>query len=151
VAVDANGQAYAVGSTRGAFPGQVQAGGQDGIVVRFGIDGNRTLTRQLGTSYADNLAAISIAGGQIFMAGSTRGAFPGQSQNGIQDGLVVRMTPEGSTSWLSQFGTTQSDSATGIAAAINNTVFVGGTTFGDFDTGATIIESDGFLQSYSLE
>lgn len=150
VTVDPSGQAYAVGSTRGAFPGQVQAGGQDGILIRFGTDGNRTLTRQIGTSYADNLSAIAFVGGQIYTAGSTRGAFPGQSQNGIQDGLIVRLQPEGTISWLNQFGTTQSDSATGIAAW-NGTIFVGGTTFGDFETGATLMESDGFLQSYQLE
>lgn len=145
-----NGQVYAAGWARGPLGGQVQMGGQDGVVVAYKNDGTRAAVRQFGTSYADVINGISLLGEQLYVAGSTRGSFPGQSQRGTQDAFFARLTPEGSTVWLRQLGTSQSDSGSGLVGS-GRYLYLGGITFGDFDTDLALTESDGFLNQYPSE
>lgn len=142
-----NGQVYAAGWARGPLGGQVQMGGQDGVIVAYKSDGTRGMVRQFGTSYADVINGIGLLGEQIYVAGSTRGSFPGQTQAGVQDAFFARIAPEGSTLWLRQLGTSQSDSGAAIVGS-GKYLYVGGITFGDFDTDLALTESDGFLNQY---
>lgn len=145
-----NGQVYAAGWARGPLPGQVQMGGQDGVVVAYKSDGTRSLVRQFGTSYADVVNGISLAGDQLYIAGSTRGSFPGQTQEGVQDAFFAHLAPEGSTQWLRQLGTSQADSGSAIVGS-GKYLYLSGITFGDFDTGTTLTESDGFLNQFPID
>jgi hypothetical protein len=145
-----NGQVYAAGFTRGPFPGQVQMGGQDGLVVAYRSDGTMSLARQLGTSYADVFNTVSLVNDRLYFVGTTRGAFPGQTQYGGQDVFFLRLSPEGTTMWLRQLGTSQADTGNAIAGAGAN-LYLGGTTFGDFSTDVALTESDGFLNQYPLD
>lgn len=150
VAVHPNGDVYAAGWARGPIGGQVQAGGQDGILLAYSPEGVRRFVRQIGTSYADSIESLSIGPeGKLFFTGSTRGAFAGQSQNGVTDVYFVQASPTGSIDWLRQFGSPQSDRGTAIARS-GSFVYLAGTTFGDFDTGNAVMQSDGFVHQFPL-
>jgi hypothetical protein len=128
-------------------------GGQDALIIGLKPDGTQAVARQFGTSYADTINSMVIVGGNLYFAGTTRGAFPGQMQYGQQDVFFIRLSPEGSTQWLHQVGTTQADSGDAIAGSLGNgmNLYVGGLTFGNFDKDVTLEHSDGFLNQYTLE
>jgi len=156
IATHPSGMVYAAGWARGPIPGQVQMGGQDALVVAYTSDGTQAMVRQFGTSYADVLNAISIVGDRIYVAGTTRGAFPGQTQEGVQDIFFTRLASDGSILWLRQIGTSQSDSGTAITASSGQggammNLYLGGTSFGDWTTDAALTESDGFLNQYPAD
>lgn len=153
LAAHPNGTIYAAGWAKGPFPGQIQMGGQDGLVLGYKADGTQTVARQFGTSYADSLNGINVVGDRLYVAGTTRGAFAGQMQYGQQDVFFVRLTPEGSTLWLRQIGTTQSDTGQAFTGSLGQgmNLYLGGVTFGDWDKDVTLAESDGFLNQYQLD
>jgi len=111
------------------------------------------VARQFGTSYADSINGLTVVGDRLYVAGTTRGAFPGQMQYGQQDVFFVRLSPEGSTTWLRQIGTTQSDTGQAMAGSHGSgmNLYLGGITFGDFEKDMLLSESDGFLNQYQLD
>ncbi len=140
---------YAVGWAQGSFFGQLPMGNQDAILLAVKPDGTVASVRQFGTPYSDVLNALSIQNDQIYVAGSTHGAFPGQKSSGLQDVFFARLSLEGSTQWLRQLGTSQPDSGSAITVS-KQSLYLGGTTFGDFITGAKLMGSDGLLNQYPL-
>lgn len=146
---DEKGGIYAVGSTKGVFPGQIQSGGQDALFVKYNADGTRAALKQFGTSYSDFLNGMAFIDGQIYTIGSTRGAFPGQSQLGNQDAFFARHGTDGSVQWLRQFGTNQSDTGMALAGA-QGVIYIGGVTFGAFEGGTSQGDSDGFVMQYRV-
>ena len=148
-----NGNIYAAGYAKGPFPGQIQMGGQDALLLAYKSDGTQAVARQIGTSYADQINGLTVTGDRIYIAGTTRGGFPGQTQYGLQDAFYMRLTPEGSTLWLRQLGTTQADEGRAIAASLGSGKFIyyGGLTWGDWTRDFYIGESDGFVNQYPLD
>ncbi len=147
IAAHSNGQFYTAGWTLGSFDGQQPSGGQDAVVAAFKSDGTLAMTRQFGTSYADVANALTISQDQLYVIGTTRGSFPGQMQAGIMDIYFTRMNPDGSTVWLRQIGTSQADSGTTIIGTGSN-LYIGGTTFGSFNTNAILSQSAGIVFQY---
>lgn len=141
------GGVYAVGWAKGPVGNQIQLGGQDALLVAYRPDGTRLFVRQLGTTYADALEALTVYDGKLYVIGSTRGAFAGQSQAGVQDVFMMQLASDGTTLWLRQLGTPQFDRGTAVAAT-SDYLYVAGATFGAFEMGATPMGSDGFLQQY---
>lgn len=146
---DPKGGIYAVGSTRGVFPGQIQSGGQDALFVKYNSDGTRAILRQFGTSYSDFLTGLSLVDGQVYTVGSTRGAFAGQSQLGSQDAFFARHAADGAVQWLRQFGTNQSDSGVALGGT-KEALYLGGVTFGAFEGMTSQGDSDGFVLQYRV-
>jgi hypothetical protein len=142
--IDSKGALVASGWTRGSFGGQIEAGGQDALLLRYGPDGTNQLTRQFGTSYNDVLNGLVRVGDALYSIGGTRGTFPNQSPAGAQDVFVARHNADGTIAWLSQMGTNQTDSGNGIAATAT-ALYLGGTTFGAFDGQLLQGDSDGFV------
>jgi hypothetical protein len=90
VAVDSSARTYVVGSTVRGLPGQHPAGGADIFVRQYDPSGNEMSTHQYGTSEADYPYALAVdRTGHTRVAGSTKGAFPGQSSAGDRDAFVM--------------------------------------------------------------
>jgi hypothetical protein len=93
----------------------------------------RDVPRTWGTSEPDQALGLAVDGeGNMFVAGATAGALSG-ANHGRTDAFVAKLTGDGSTVWIRQFGGELDDGANGVAV----------TTAGIYVCGATVAESDG--------
>ena len=115
VAIDSSGNVIVTGTTCGVFPGEASAGDCDVFVRKYDASGGVSWTRQLGTAAAETSGKVAVdAAGQIAIAGTTRGSFPGFAPSGFSDAFVARFDATGNQLGLRQFGTPGSDQASGI-------------------------------------
>ncbi len=155
VAVDASGSVYVGGYTDGAFEGFFNPGGRDAFVRKYDPEGNVVWTTQFGSGSAaggqPNDKALDIAldsSGNIYVAGSTTGAFEGESSGGGNDGFVRKMDSNGQHSWTRQFGGEDDDTADAIAVDGGGTVFVAGNTESSIPGAGGQGQPDGFAKSF---
>lgn len=121
---------FLVGYTSGPMDGQPVLGGGDVFVAAHDLQGRSTWTKLFGTSSSDYAAgAVPDGVGGAYLAGTTSGSW-GTPLGGV-DGFVLRMDPSGGETWVSQFGTAQSDEAYAIASVDAGGVVVTGGTRGD--------------------
>ncbi|MDI6733188.1 MAG: fibronectin type III domain-containing protein [Planctomycetota bacterium] len=87
--------------------------------------------RQIGTNKPDFYRAVAAApDGGVYAAGYTNyGAFPGQTNLGVGDAVLVKYNANGDLLWCRQFGTWQQDEAYGVAVD-DSGVYVAGHTLG---------------------
>ena len=92
VAADASGNTYVAGYTWGALPGQTGAGRGDAFVRKYDASGTELWTFQFGSSSDDVAFGVAAdAPGNIYVAGHTYGALPGQISAGFFDAFVVKL------------------------------------------------------------
>src|SRR6056297_3435429 len=103
VAFAPDGSLVVAGWTGGDLAGS-SAGGEDAFLVAFDAQGAERWDRQFGTPEDDRLRAVAIGdGGDIAVAGQTRGSLDGASGGGW-DAFVRRHGADGAASATSQFG-----------------------------------------------
>jgi len=93
VMADTSGNVYVVGSTGkgGALPGQTSAGELDAFIRKYDGSGNELWTRQFGTSDWDWTRGVAVdTSGDVYVAGWTYGALPGQISAGGGDAFLVK-------------------------------------------------------------
>ncbi len=88
LATDADGNAYATGTTTGVL-GVAGAGLHDVFTVRYTSAGARVWTRQLGTSADEVGRAVATAAGYVYVAGGTLGSFAGANAGG-KDAVLAK-------------------------------------------------------------
>ena len=147
VAADASG-IYVAGYTGGTLPGQTNAGSSDAFVRKYDAIGTELWTHQFGTAGGDLAYAVALDASGVYVAGATSGTFPGQTSEASGDAFVRKYDGAGNILWTRQFGTTDSDSASALAADISG-VYVAGVTSGTLpgQTGAAS-SSDAFVRKY---
>jgi len=148
VALGASG-AFVVGATFTTLPNETSVGGIDAFVRKYDTDGGILWTRQFGTSSDDYAFAVVASASLVYVAGHTRGTFPGEASEGGFDAFVREYDTNGSAVWTSQFGTSADDSAVGIAVAPSG-AYVTGVTGGSFPGETNAGGPDGFLRRYSM-
>jgi hypothetical protein len=127
IAVDASGNVVVAGSSGGTLPGQTTAGGTDAFVQKYDASGTLLWTRQYGSSRNDELRSIAVDSlGNILVAGGTSGVLPGQISSGNDDVFVQKLNAAGGLLWTRQYGSSNNDSAKGIAVDASGNVLVGG-------------------------
>lgn len=89
--VDPSG-VYVAGYTTGTIPGQTNAGLYDSLVYKYDTHGTIVWSRQFGTEEVDAAAGIAANPSEVYVVGSTSGAFPGQTNAGGADAFVVKLT-----------------------------------------------------------
>ena len=90
VSVDADGNLYVVGWTRGTLPGQTHLGDYDAFVRMYDADGNQLRTHQFGGRQQEVASDIVLdALGNLYLAGFTEGALTGQLSSGRRDAFVL--------------------------------------------------------------
>jgi hypothetical protein len=130
IAVDANG-VYLHGTTTGTIPGQTSVGGQDNFVRKYTTSGVEVWTRQYGTTAIDGGGSIALDATGVYVTGTTRGTFPGQTSYGGEDSFARKYDLYGNVVWTIQLGTS-SDDATPTIALGHSGLYVGGMTKGAF-------------------
>lgn len=151
VAVDAGGNVYLAGSTFGTLPGigNVSAGGEDLILLKYDGSGNLLWTRQVGSPSADRAFGVAVgSGGDILVAGSTLGALPGNANAGGSDNVLLAYAADGTRQWILQFGTVGFDAAQALATDGVGGIYLGGVTNGNLDGNPNAGGSDLFVAKY---
>lgn len=150
VAVDADGNIYVAGYTDNVFPGQTSSGSGDAFVRKYDASGNELWTIQFGTSSWDEADSVAVgASGNIYVAGYTSGALPGQSSFGASDAFVRKYSSSGSVIWTRQFGTSTYDGASGVAVDALGNVYVAGYTDGALPGQTSFGDLDAFVRKYN--
>lgn len=85
----AAGGVVLTGTTSGSLPAVTNIGSTDVFVRHYDVDGNEKFTRGLGTSLTDEGLSVVQDKGVAFVAGSTSGALPGQTNVGGADVLFA--------------------------------------------------------------
>lgn len=139
VAVDANGDIYAVGHTYSdnfnATTGQTVKGTErDAFILKLsGANGGLTWATLLGGNGTDIANAVAVSGQNVIAAGQTAssnnigsiGSFAG----GTSDAFVASFNAgSGSRNWGAYWGGTGNDIARAVAVAADGSIFVGGST-----------------------
>lgn len=150
VGVDPNGDAYLVGTTSGAFPGATSAGSTDLFVAKFGPTGAQQWLRQIGTPEADHAGGIAVdSSGNAYVAGWTRGAFPGFTNAGEDDILLTKLNLNGALQWTQQIGSASFDEGRGVALDGAGTIYVTGWSGGELPGCTTVGLKDMFLLKFN--
>jgi len=128
----ANGQVYVSGTTANsaltaagaATVANASSGGTDGFVFAA-ADNGATATPDFvtyaGTASSEQGGGVAVAGGQIYLTGTTTGTFSGQIRNAANTHnlFVAQFASDGSLNWAQQYGGLDGESK-GVAIAADN-------------------------------
>jgi hypothetical protein len=146
VRVDHAGNAYVIGGTRAALPGQTNIGDYDGFIVKFDGAGNQVWVRQFGTTVEDYTLSVALDTAQNpIIAGETSGLLAGAAAAGGLDAFVRQYDPAGNVMWTRQFGSPLDDYAVGTAIGPTGDVFVVGSTSGALPDQKSAGDADAFI------
>jgi hypothetical protein len=149
VRIDHAGNAYVVGGTRAALPGQTNIGDYDAFITRFDASGNPGWVRQFGTTSEDYALTVTLdANGNAITAGETGGLLAGAAAAGGLDGFVRQYDPAGKVVWTRQFGSPLDDYAAGTTVGPTGDVLVVGTTSGALPDQKSKGDTDAFIVAF---
>ncbi|MFQ5873158.1 MAG: SBBP repeat-containing protein, partial [Dehalococcoidia bacterium] len=144
--------AYVAGSVWGPMAGQSHSGRKDVFIRKYSDDAGELWTRQFGTAEVDQPTGLTLdSTGNVYIAGSTLGVLPSQSQIGSTDIFVRKYNSDGEEVWTLQAGTTEADDVAGIAADQTGNLYLAGSTRGALADETHLGGSDAFLQKYALD
>ena len=105
---------------------------------------------QYGTPIRDAAGGVAVDGHDVYIAGTTDGAFPGEINAGAGGDVYIRKyNSQGQLQWTDQFGTPAVDNlGAGNVSARRHRVVVGGTVRGKLPGQAEFGLTDGFLRAY---
>jgi hypothetical protein len=136
---------FIAGGTDGAFKNQTHAGQSDGFLREYSTAGVKGFTQEFGTTEDDGIGGIvADASGEV-IAGTTEGAFPTYTHQGMQDGYVKAFHTDGSDDWTYQFGTTAQDLVKAITLRGSSQIVIGGDSFGGIGEGSVPSSNDVFV------
>ncbi|HEX2593444.1 MAG TPA: hypothetical protein VHL34_18220 [Rhizomicrobium sp.] len=132
IAVD-NDKVYVSGATTNASlnaGGQAttvnaSSGGSDAFVFRIddaGTTATANYVSYVGTSNTDKGAGVAVSDGKVYLTGTTKGVFAGQTQSfaNTENMFVTQLDQDGSVEWSKQFGGVEGTSqGAGIAVDPN--------------------------------
>jgi Beta-propeller repeat len=149
ITTDSRGNVYISGFTNGAFPSNTSSGPNDAFIARYDSAGTQSWVKQFGTRGDDFGGAIAADGrGNVYISGTTDGAFPNNTNSGFVDAFIARYDSAGTQSWVKQFGTSDLDAPSGITTDISGSVYVSGFTTGAFPNNINLGFSDIFIAKF---
>jgi hypothetical protein len=149
VGVDASGNTYVAGVTRGALPGQTSAGGEDAFLRKYDSTGATLWTQQFGSSGFDQARSLWVDGsGSVYVAGLTSGTLPGGTSAGGVNAFVRKYDGAGNVQWTWQFGTGSDTRVLSMSVDGSGNVYVAGQTLGAFPGQTNAGIYDAFVRKY---
>jgi hypothetical protein len=152
VRIDHAGNAYVVGGTRAALPGQTNIGDFDSFIVKLDAGGNSVWVRQFGTTVEDYALTVALDRDQNpIVAGETSGRLAGAAAAGGLDGFVRQYNAAGDVMWTRQFGGAFDEYAVGSAIGPTGDVFIVGSTGGALPGQKSAGEADAFIVALNAQ
>jgi hypothetical protein len=138
VATASNGDVVVYGAGGSVIPGYSVGGTNDLILAKYNRAGDRKWVVQFGTEQTDfSSRTIALASnGDIVVAGTTLGAFPGYTLQGSTDVFVARFNRNGKKLWVKQLGAPGTELAGAVALAPTGEIYLALTTNGAFPNGS---------------
>jgi len=133
------------------YAGGAQAGN---VVVRqFNLDGTAGWSSQQGTDLKETSMSIVVTGGNVFVAGTTYGSFPGFTLEGTEDIFVLKLNQtDGTLMAATQFNAPDSQQARGIDTdSTGAELYVTGSSMSGFIAQSPGIQWDAFLLSFDTD
>jgi Bacterial Ig domain/Beta-propeller repeat len=150
IAIDSGDNIFITGSTDGNFAENVNLGSFDAFLVKYDTNGMQQWVKQFGTNKSDSISSVAIdLNKNIFVTGSTNGAFPGEINLGDLDTFLMKYDLNGKQIFTTQFGTNNKDYSGSIAVDSDENIFIGGTTYGKFGGNANFGDVDGYFVRFS--
>ncbi|MBZ5710469.1 SBBP repeat-containing protein [Nannocystis pusilla] len=150
VASDAAGNLLVTGATGGSLDGNIGAGGADVFLMKYGPDGTKLWTRQLGTPATDVGVDVAVdSAGDVLVAGHTGGHLDGHVNVGGNDLFILKYDASGFHQWTRTLGSPQLEAVEGIAVDGAGDVLVVGFTQGALDGNVSLGNSDIFVTKHS--
>ena len=129
--LDGDANLYVVGYAEGAFHGESYAGSRDAFIAKFDSAGEHQWTHFFGSSFSDYGNGAHVGSdGFVYMAGTTYGAFEGQTNTGGADFFAAKFSADGTLAWTRIWGSASNDHARGIGPGPSGSVLFGGFTAG---------------------
>ena len=148
VALDAFGNAYISGFTKGSLGG-LNAGGLDAFLAKYDTAGNLLWTEQLGTSDDDYSYSVALDNsGNAFISGYTKGSLGGPNA-GWEDAYLAKYDPAGTLLWTEQIGTNYNDDSLSVAVDGSGNAWISGQTNGSLG-GEHVGRYDAFLVKFVI-
>jgi hypothetical protein len=147
VAADRSG-IYVGGLTAGSLTPAGNAGGYDGFVRRYSLDGTADWTKMVRNAGYNDVAALALVDGALYAGGSTEGVLPGEKSAGLMDAFVRRYECDGSEDWTVQFGTKGSDVLRALSVR-GSRIMTAGSTDGQFAGQTQLGQGDAFVAKIS--
>ncbi|MBI4334566.1 MAG: SBBP repeat-containing protein [Chloroflexi bacterium] len=93
-----------MGQTGLTLPGQTSWGGWDAFIIKYNTSGDETWVRQFGTNRTDDAYGLAVdRAGNVYVAGTTFGAFPGQTSSGGNQMFIRLYDAWGNDLWTRQY------------------------------------------------
>jgi len=148
---DSSNNIYVTGGTYGGLDSNTSSGDQDIFLVKYNSDAEKQWTNQLGSSSKDNGRGLAVdSSNNIYVTGVTAGSLDGNTHLGEQDIFLVKYDHNGTKLWSTQYGTSASDIAHGIAVhSSSSSIYVTGETTGGLDNNTNSGDKDIFLVKYN--
>ncbi len=153
LAADGTG-VYVTGWTLGALPGQSNSGRFDTFVRRYDTSGNELWTRQFGTPANDVSFDIAVHATGVYVLGTTRGIFPGQTNQGGLDLYLAKLDHGGNLVWVREFGSPADDPPRFIGGSVgvdDSGVFVVSSASAPLPGETSLGRDDGFVRKYDFD
>ncbi len=132
VVVDAAGNAYVIGYTRGSLA-YANAGNSDFVIAKYDGSGNQMWLEQFGSASGEGAHAAAIdAQGYVIVTGYTYGDTAG-TYAGSGDILTIAYDSAGTQVWAEQRGSAQRDEADAVAVDAQGNIFITGYTNSTLD------------------
>ena len=155
IATDAAGNVVIAGHTNGALtaPGAVITNST--FVAKYGANGvlrwSRVIVRTGGSTSGlePDTAGVAVnAAGEIYVTGFTAATLDGQVSQGRDDAFLVKYDGDGNLLWARQFGSSDIDSATGVALDPSGNAFVVGRSKGQMPDQSTVNSNDFYVAKF---
>lgn len=125
VTVDADGNAYVTGCSKGAMTNISNQGEGDVIIVKLTPNGNVTWIKQVGSSANECAVAVTMVGSEVVVTGFTLGELVTGSVSGTQDVFLMRFNSSGSQTYSTQIDINLQDAARGVVVHEHEVVLAG--------------------------
>lgn len=148
---DINTNPVVVGTTEGTILGEVSAGGEDVFIAEYNVTGTQQWLTQAGTASNDGAqgACAETSGTNYYFAGTTNGAFSGESNAGGSDIFIMKYSGAGVLQWVDQFGSTVNDNTSSMICTAAGVSYIGGRTSGSLPTFSNAGGIDSFFARYT--
>lgn len=149
LAADGDGNLLITGHTGGNLNGNTNAGGADAFIVKYSSPGVLLWTRTLGSSGDDLARSVAVdQRGNAYVTGYTNGNLEGNINQGNGDAFIAKYDGSGNLQWTRLLGSSGQEFGYAIRADGEGSVYVTGSTDGNFGGNSNAGLTDVFLAKY---